>query len=69
MGKLQGGGFTRDIWQYPFDNFEIMRQTYVLRSKLVPYIYTQHFYTYKTGEALLRPLYYAYPEDEVRDQE
>jgi len=64
MGKRQGGGFTRDIWQYPFQHFELMRQTYVLRSKLVPYIYSANFVTYQTGQALLRPLYYAYPENE-----
>jgi len=51
--------------QYPFQHFELMRQTYVLRSKLVPYIYSANFVTYQTGQALLRPLYYAYPENEV----
>lgn len=51
---------------YPFDNFVIMREAFQLRSKLVPYIYTGNFLTYQTGQALLRPLYYEYPESEVK---
>ncbi len=49
---------------YPFDNFVIMRESFLLRSKLVPYIYTGNFWAYEKGQALLRPLYYAFPESE-----
>jgi len=63
-GKKRGGGYTRDIWLYPFDNFVIMRESFLLRSKLVPYIYTGNFWAYEKGQALLRPLYYAFPESE-----
>jgi alpha-glucosidase (family GH31 glycosyl hydrolase) len=49
---------------YPFDNFVIMRESFLLRSKLVPYIYTGNYWAYEKGQALLRPLYYAFPESE-----
>jgi alpha-glucosidase len=63
-GKKRGGGYTRDIWLYPFDNFVIMRESFLLRSKLVPYIYTGNYWAYEKGQALVRPLYYSFPENE-----
>jgi alpha-glucosidase (family GH31 glycosyl hydrolase) len=63
-GKQIGGGDTRDIWEYPAYYFNIMRDAFILRSRLVPYIYTQHALSYNTGVGLLRPMYYAYPEDD-----
>eukprot|EP00026_Physarum_polycephalum_P002216 Phypoly_transcript_02221.p1 GENE.Phypoly_transcript_02221~~Phypoly_transcript_02221.p1 ORF type:complete len:941 (-),score=116.19 Phypoly_transcript_02221:93-2759(-) len=62
-GKMPGGGYTRDIWEYPAYYFEIMREAFVLRSRLVPYIYTQHALSYVSGIGLLRPMYYSYPEE------
>ena len=44
------------------ENYEIMRQFFVLRASLVPYIYSSARQTYDEGLALLRPLYYLFPE-------
>ena len=47
---------------YVQENYEIMRQFFVLRASLVPYIYTSARQAYDEGLSLLRPLYYLYPE-------
>src|SRR5512146_1551256 len=39
-----------------------MRDAYVLRYALIPYIYTSARESYDTGVSLLHPLYYDYPE-------
>ena len=40
-------------------------QAFILRARLVPYIYTQHALSYVSGIGLLRPMYYSYPEEDV----
>eukprot|EP01111_Echinosteliopsis_oligospora_P010625 TRINITY_DN3361_c0_g1_i1.p1 TRINITY_DN3361_c0_g1~~TRINITY_DN3361_c0_g1_i1.p1 ORF type:complete len:463 (-),score=137.00 TRINITY_DN3361_c0_g1_i1:37-1425(-) len=62
-GKKIGGGFTRDIWDYPASYFEIMQSAFQLRAAIVPYTYTQHAQAYSSGVGLLRPMYYHFPED------
>lgn len=39
-----------------------MRQFFILRASLVPYIYSSARQTYDEGLSLLRPLYYLFPE-------
>ena len=52
----------RRIWAYPEPYADLMRQSYLLRYALQPYIYTEARRTYDTGVALLHPLYYEAPE-------
>jgi len=53
----------RRIWVYPEENFEIMRDAFIMRSQLIPYIYTASRITYDSGVPMLvRPMYYDYPE-------
>jgi len=54
----------RRIWAYPLKYFLIMRQAYLLRYALLPYIYTAAREAYDTGVSLCRPLYYDYPKEE-----
>ena len=54
----------RRIWAYPLDNFLIMRDAYLLRYSLVPYLYNEAHNTYKTGVSTVHPMYYDYPKDE-----
>jgi alpha-glucosidase (family GH31 glycosyl hydrolase) len=54
----------RRIWAYPVDYAEAMRDAYLLRYALIPYIYTAAREAYDTGIAISRPLYYDYPEAE-----
>jgi alpha-glucosidase (family GH31 glycosyl hydrolase) len=52
----------RRIWAYPQPYASIMRDAFLLRYAMQPYIYTESRKTYDTGMAFLRPLYYDYPE-------
>jgi len=52
----------RRIWAYPAEYAAIMREAYLLRYALIPYIYTAARAAYDTGIAICRPLYYDYPD-------
>eukprot|EP01124_Arcella_intermedia_P013301 TRINITY_DN1970_c0_g1_i1.p1 TRINITY_DN1970_c0_g1~~TRINITY_DN1970_c0_g1_i1.p1 ORF type:complete len:875 (+),score=128.05 TRINITY_DN1970_c0_g1_i1:356-2626(+) len=52
----------RRIWAYPLQNFQIMRDAIELRSRMIPYIYTNARIAHDTGLALVYPLYYEWPE-------
>jgi len=53
----------RRIWAYPTDYFRVMRQGFLLRYGLIPYLYTAARNAYDTGVSLLHPLYYDWPDD------
>lgn len=52
----------RRIWAYPAEYAAAMRDAYVLRYALIPYIYTAARTAYDTGISIIHPLYYDYPE-------
>ncbi|HTS10849.1 MAG TPA: TIM-barrel domain-containing protein [Candidatus Limnocylindrales bacterium] len=52
----------RRIWAYPEPYSDLMRQSFLLRYALQPYIYTEARRTYDTGIAVVHPLYYDSPE-------
>ena len=52
----------RRIWAYPEPYSDLMRQCFVRRDELQPYIYTEARKTHDTGVGFLRPLYYDWPE-------
>ncbi len=54
----------RRIWAYPVDDFLRMREAYLMRYALIPYIYTSSRETFESGISLCHPLYYDYPETE-----
>ena len=54
----------RKIWEYPTENFRIMRDAFNLRRKLLPYIYSAAKKSYDTGISICRPMYYDYPKSE-----
>ncbi len=53
-------GAERRIWAYPPEYSDAMREAFLLRSSLIPYIYTASRGTYDTGVPFLRPLYWDY---------
>jgi alpha-glucosidase len=55
-------GAERRIWAYPVEYSDAMREAFLLRSSLIPYIYTASRQTYETGVPFLRPLYWDSPE-------
>src|SRR6266849_2240329 len=52
----------RRIWAYPAKYAAAMRDAYLLRESLIPYIYTAARAAYDTGISMCHPLYYDYPE-------
>jgi alpha-glucosidase (family GH31 glycosyl hydrolase) len=52
----------RRIWAYPEPYSDLMRDSFVRRYAMQPYIYTEARKTYDTGLAFLHPLYYDWPE-------
>ena len=52
----------RRIWAYPEPYAEVMRDAYLLRYAMLPYIYTEARKAYDTGISICRPLYYAWPD-------
>ena len=51
----------RRIWAYPSEYATIMRDAFLLRYALIPYLYSASRHAYDEGLSLLRPLYYDYP--------
>jgi alpha-glucosidase (family GH31 glycosyl hydrolase) len=62
----------RRIWAYPEKYAEVMRDAYLLRYSLIPYIYTAAREAYDTGLSICRPMYYRWPDApeayEAKDQ-
>ena len=54
----------RRPWMYP-DHFFTLRETYRLRYRLAPYIYTAARAAYDTGVCICRPMYYDWPEEDA----
>jgi alpha-glucosidase len=52
----------RRIWAYPEPYADVMRDAFVLRYSLIPYIYTAARLAFDTGISIVHPLYYEYPE-------
>ncbi|MEK6570793.1 MAG: TIM-barrel domain-containing protein, partial [Bacteroidota bacterium] len=52
----------RRIWAYPSDYYSIMRDAFLLRYSLIPYIYTAARKAYETGVSICRPMYHDYSE-------
>ena len=53
---------SKEPWAYGAEAERIMTQYLRLRHRLIPYIYTAAECTHRLGEALVRPVYYRYPE-------
>jgi hypothetical protein len=55
-------GLRKEPWRFPPGDFAALRRIIDLRYALAPYIYTASREAYDTGVSLLRPLYYAWPD-------
>jgi alpha-glucosidase len=51
------------IWQYP--NFQDLRETFILRNSLIPYIYSTSYFSYLNSELLVTPLYFNWPHEQL----
>ncbi|MDX2199309.1 MAG: glycoside hydrolase family 31 protein [Phycisphaerae bacterium] len=54
----------RRIWEFPKEYFEAMRDAWLLRYELIPYLYTAARQCYGSGMPLCRPMYYEWPNIE-----
>jgi alpha-glucosidase len=52
----------RRIWAYPLPYAEAMREAFLLRYAMIPYIYTIAREAYDTGVSMVRPMYYDCPD-------
>jgi alpha-glucosidase (family GH31 glycosyl hydrolase) len=52
----------RRIWAYPPEFADPMRDAFLLRYSLIPYLYTASRQTYDSGVSFFRPMYYDYPD-------
>lgn len=49
-------------WMYP-EHMDIVRKAFHLRSRLLPYLYSLNAQAHHTGDPLLRPMVYEFPQD------
>lgn len=52
----------KEPWKYGYEAKCIVSDFLRFRRRLIPYIYTMNYHTYKFGRALMEPMYYAYPD-------
>lgn len=53
----------KEPWNYDENAYSIIKKYMVLRHKMLPYLYTMNVRFSKTGEPLISPMYYSYPEE------
>lgn len=49
-------------WMYP-ENMDSVRKAFHLRERLLPYLYTLSAHAHNSGEPILRPMVYTFPQD------
>lgn len=55
----------KEPWLYPMEAAEVMKSFLRLRHRLIPWLYTQNLLASMNRTALLRPMYYDYPEERL----
>ncbi len=63
-GIIEPSGGPNEIWRFGDRAYDIIRRLILLRERLRPYIHQQMDITSRTGMPLMRPMFYAFPEDE-----
>lgn len=58
-------GQDNEVWSFGEDNYEIMKKFLFLREKLRPYIRHCMDETSRTGEPVMRPMFFDFPEDKT----
>ncbi|HPZ00584.1 MAG TPA: glycoside hydrolase family 31 protein, partial [Clostridiales bacterium] len=54
----------KEPWNYGPETEKLAVQALQFRQRLVPYLYTMNYRCHTAGEPLIRPMYYAHPEEE-----
>lgn len=63
-GGMCGTGASNEVWSYPKEVEDMMVYYIGLRNRLRPYIAHAMEQAHQTGTPVIRPLFYAFPEDE-----
>ena len=71
-GGRMGSGADNEIWSFGQENYEIMKRHIEIRERLRPYMRELMRKASESGEAIMRPLFYDFPEDtdvwDIQDQ-
>lgn len=58
-------GAPNEVWSYGEEVYAICQKYLALREKLRPYIHEQMKRTHQTGEPIMRPMFFDFPEDVI----
>ena len=61
----QGTGSPNEIWSFGQENYEIMKKWLFVRERLRPYIMRLMDASHETGEPVMRPMFYDYPDEKA----
>ena len=64
-GGMCVSGADNEVWSYGEEVYGICRKYMTLREKLRPYIRAQMQRTHETGEPVMRPMFYDFPQDKT----
>jgi len=64
-GGMCVSGADNEVWSYGEEIYEICKKYLALRETLRPYIRRQMQRTHETGEPVMRPMFYDYPQDKI----
>lgn len=54
----------KEPWRYEKSICDVMKKYLKLRHKMIPYLYSMNYRSYKQGMPLVEPMYYEYPENQ-----
>jgi hypothetical protein len=57
-----GKYYKREPWKWDALTLSVVREYMQLRTKLVPYLYSEAYIYHKSGSPLIQPMYYQYPK-------
>lgn len=63
-GVIEPSGDPNEIWSFGERDFEIIKEILITREKLRPYIHESMKTASEKGWPVMRPMFFAYPEDE-----
>ena len=64
-GGMCVSGADNEVWSYGEEVYEICKKYMTLREALRPYVRAQMQRTHETGEPVMRPMFYDFPQDKT----
>ncbi len=63
-GQLRGSGAPNEVWSFGEEAYQILAHYLKVREKLRPYIFEQMKKASETGDPVMRPMFYDFPDDQ-----